>query len=351
MLLDVFWTGKVANIRRDRRLPLRGEVLVNEGDEVHPTDVVAEASVPGKFYMLDIAHGLDVDNNDAHQFLVRQPGEHLLEDDVIAQVDGAIPRLVRTPLSGRFAAFHQGHALLEIERRSIQVQAGMMGVVEAVIPEYGVIIRTNGLLVQGVWGNECIAEGELIVLEESWSNPLDVSMISEVENGQVIAAGQCLDVDTLTHLSKGGMGGLIVGSLAPGLISTAIMLPIPVIVLQGFGPLPPDTSILEMLKPHAGEKVCLHAALTNRLTGVRPELIIPQTDEVRTEELALWAKLSIGHRVRICSGIAHGQTGKVLAFVDEAPLFESGLKLPAVVVQLINGERINVPQQNLLILG
>lgn len=351
MLLDVVRIGTGLKIRRERRLSLPGEVLVNEGEELSPQDVVAEVSLPGKFYLLDIADGLDVEVDDAHQFLVRQPGENLMEDDVVAHFEGTIPRLVRTPLPGRFVAYHQGHALLEIERDTIQVHAGMMGVVEAVIPEYGAIITTTGVLVQGVWGNGQIAASELSVLEASWSAPLDGSMIAETDDGRVIAAGQCLDGETLTQLSDGGMVGLIVGSLAPDLIPAALALAVPIIVLQGFGPLPTDPSILDMLKPLDGEMVSVHAAETNRLTGVRPEVIIPQLGEAKDDDLGFRAELGIGHRVRVFSGQDKGRAGKVLAFVDEPPLFESGLQLPAVVVQLNNGERINTPQQNLVILG
>ena len=351
MFLDVVMTGSVSKIRRERRLPLHGEVLVNEGQEVHPEDLVAEASLPGKLCLVDIARGLDVDTCDAHQFLVRQPGEYLLEEDVIAQVEGAFHRLVRAPISGRFAAFHQGHALLEIGRDTIQVQAGMIGVVEGVIPEYGAIIATNGLLVQGVWGNGRIGSGGLNVVEAAWSAPLNASMFNEAEKGQVLAAGQCSDADTLAHLGELGLAGLIAGSLAPDLIPAVMALSIPIIVLQGFGPLPTDKSLFEILNPLAGEVVCIHAAPTNRLTGVRPEVIIPQPGEAVSEDPGPRNELRIGQRVRLCSGKANGQTGKVLAFVDDRPFFESGLQLPAVVVELNDGERITVPQQNLVILA
>jgi hypothetical protein len=244
MLLDVVKTGSVSKIRRERRLPLPGEVLVNEGQEVRPEDLIAEASLPGKFYLVDIARGLDVDPRDTQHFLVREPGEYLMEDDVIAQIGGAFQRLVRAPLSGRFAAFHQGHALLEIGQETLNVQAGIIGVVEAVIPEYGAIIATRGLLVQGFWGNGRMGSGGLNVVESAWSAPLNVSMLNKAEQGQVLAVGQCLDADVLSHLGELGLAGLIAGSFATDLIPAAMALSIPIIVLQGFGPLSTDNSLL-----------------------------------------------------------------------------------------------------------
>jgi hypothetical protein len=144
---------------------------------------------------------------------------------------------------------------------------------------------------------------------------------------------------------------LITGSLAPDLIATAIALSIPIIVLQGFGPLPTDKSLFTKFNPLVGEVVCINAAPTNRLTGDRPEVIIPQPGEAVADHPAPRGEVHIGQRVRLCSGKANGQPGKVLAFVDDPPLFESGLQLPALVIELDDGERITTPQQNLVILS
>lgn len=351
MLLDVVRIGSKSRIRRERRLPIPGEILVNEGQEVQAEDLIAEASLPGEFYLVDVARGLDVDIRGVQHFLVRQPGEYLMEDDVIAQVGGALPRLVRAPLSGRFAALHQGQALLEIGRETIQLQAGLMGIIESVIPEYGAVIATNGLLIQGCWGNGRIGSGGLTVLEASWSTSEDLSMLDDAEAGQVLATARCSDADTLAQLTQQGWAGVIAGSIAPDLIPAALALPMPIIVVQGFGSLPVDPSLLNLLISHVGEKVSIHAAPANRLTGERPEVIIPVPDGVVAEEPGQRGELRIGQQVRLCSGKAKGRAGKVLGFLDEAHLFESGLRLSAVVVALSDGKRIIAPQQNLVILS
>ena len=357
MLLDVIRTGLVVNIRRERRLPLRGEVLVNVGQEVRSEDVVAEAHLPEKLFMIDLARGLDIDRMDVQHCLVRQPGEFLLEDDALAQDEGAFPRVVRTPVAGKFVAIHQGQAVLEVAQEKIQVQACLPGVVEAVLPEYGAIVSTAGFLVQGVWGNGWFGEGQLMIIEESWSDPLDKSMVVESENGQVVIAGQCLDKAALISVVEAGYAGLITGTLAPELISTASKVStMPIVVLQGFGRMPVDRTYLDLFKLYKGELVCLHAAAANRLDGVRPEVIVPQPGDYESVESGVLKEIAIGRRVRVYSGLATGQSGNVLAFVDEPPLFESGffesgLRFPAVVVELDNGERITVPQQNLVILG
>lgn len=351
MLLDVVRMGMHANLKRERRLPMRGEVVVHEGQAVQPEDLVAEAHLPGELFLVDVCHALDVDWVDVHHCLVRQPGENLLEDDVIAQDGGAFPRVVRTPVAGRFAALHQGLAVIEVGQETFQVSACLPGVVEAVIPEYGAVIASKGFLVQGVWGNAGVGDGALTIIEETWSTPLTTAMLAEVEDGQVVVSGQVFDADVLNHLAEAGVAGLITGVMTPGLITAAARHALPIMVLQGFGSLPADRAYLELLEPYIGERVYVHADAVNRLDGTRPELIVPQTGEIEVAESKTLTAVGIGSRVRICSGKAQGQSGKVMAIVDEPPQFASGLSLPAVVVQVEDGERITVPQQNLVILG
>lgn len=351
MLVDVVRAGAVQDIQRIRRLPLAGEVLVFEGEQVQPNDVIAEASIPDKLFMLDIARGLGVDKSDVKRCLVRQPGEHLIEGDVIAQVDGAIPRLVRSPLSGQFTGIHQGYVLLEVGRDTLQVRAGMIGVVNAVIPEYGAILSTSGLLVQGGWGNGRIGFGKLRVLPETWSVPMDSSMLAAVDTEQVIAAGYCSSEEALAFLQASKPAGLILGTLAPRLASMAAMLPMPIILLQGWGICQPDPFFLELLEPHAGETACLQAGETDRIEGVRPEVIIPHDGDFEPDTLGIRAELSTGQRVGVFSGEGMEVVGEVVSLPEAPTLFESGLQLPAAVVQLKNGEQVTAPQQNLVVLS
>ncbi|MBW6465406.1 MAG: hypothetical protein K0B06_02760 [Brevefilum sp.] len=351
MLVDVYQAGLVKEIRRERRLNLPGKVLVNEGQQLEPSDAIAEAELTDQIYMVDIASSLGVEMLDVKHFLVRQPGEMLYEDDVIAQVEGAIPRLVRTPRPGKFAALHQGRAVLQVGCETIQVQAGMYGLVQSIIPEFGATLVTSGLLLQGVWGNGRMGVGELHILDGSWLAPVDAGMLSEVEGGQVVAAGQCLDAEVLDYLAEREIAGLIVESLAPGMMSEAALLPFPVVALQGFGSLPPAPFILELLKPHAGLMICVHAAGFDRLAGERPEAILSLPDGFEGGAMAHRMLLDVGQRVRVFSGEKLGQVGEVTALGDELVTFTSGQRLPAAIVRLGDGLQITVPQQNLVILG
>jgi hypothetical protein len=115
--------------------------------------------------------------------------------------------------------------------------------------------------------------------------------------------------------------------------------------------LPPAPFILELLKPHAGQVICVHAAGGDRLTGERPEAILSLPDGAEGGAMAHRMVLDVGQRVRVFSGEKLGQVGEVTALGEELATFTSGLQLPSAIVQLSDGQQITVPQQNLMILG
>jgi hypothetical protein len=350
MFVPVARACALTDIQRVRRLNLPGEVLVHEGQQVYPEDVVAEAVMPAKVVMVEIASSLGVDIIATKDLLVREPGEYLYEGDMIAQISGTLPRLVRSPVDGRFAGLHQGKAVFEVGHRTIQVQAGMMGVVQSVLPEYGAVLSTRGLLLQGVWGNGAVGMGDLRMIKASWSRPLGAAMLAEVGQGELIAAGSCDDAEVLAKLAAMGSAGLILGLLAPGLIQTARVLSIPIIAVQGFGLGQSDLSLLDLLKPHSGAPVSLNACEADHLTGGRPEAIISMDAEAGARVLGVREALQVGQRVRVFSEPAWGLTGEVSALPEGLTLFESGVQQPAAVIKLNNGEEMTVPRQNLVII-
>ncbi|NLN69703.1 MAG: hypothetical protein GX142_02810 [Chloroflexi bacterium] len=351
MLLPVVRASALMEIQRIRRLKYPGEVLVYEGQQVLPDDVIAETLVPARIIMVDIADRLGVDPLAVRACLVREPGEYLHEGDILAQITDTLSRLVRAPLNGRFTGLHQGKAVFEIEHRSIQVKAGMTGVVQTIFPGHGAVISASGFLLQGLWGNEAIGMGELQNLEVSWSRPLTPDMLSGRGEGMVIAAGSCMDAETLRWFGTRSSGGLIIGWMPPDLLTVANAMPVPIILMQGFGVGQPDSSLLNWLRPHAGKSVCLNASAVDAHTGMRPEALIPASGEARPDALGVQQALAVGQKVRVFAGGHWGITGAVLALPEGDLLFESGLAQPAAVVQLDLGEEITVPQQNLVILA
>ncbi len=352
MIADVIRCASVMTIRRVRQLPFPGEVLVHEGEHVGPDDIIARADLPGEVLSLDFARGLGVQAEEAHRYLVRDVGEEVVQDDVIAESEEKTPRLFRTPVSGRIVASYQGRVTLETGTKELRIRAGMIGTIDAVIPEYGAVVSVRGSLVQGLWGNDKIGQGQLHVWNKALMKPLQPSKMTPLAPGALLAAGQCLHVDVLVRAAEKELAGLILGSLAPELIPAVKALAMPVIVLQGFGPMSLDQDLFSSLKIREGVIACVNATAVDAYAGERPEVIIPNIEQEKdtAHELGFRVTLQIGQQVRVMSGSAVGQTGVLVALSTKRIRFESGLESFSAVIRLVNGDTIQVPCQNLVII-
>lgn len=350
MINDVVRIAPVIDIHRVHRLPFPGRVLVNVGTSVHPGDPIAEAVIPSDVIKLDLAKGLGISSSEVPACLIRESGEYLQQNDVIAQSEGPLPRLVRAPVEGKFLQCYNGVVFLATGKSTLRLNARMAGVVKAVLPEYGVIINCQGSLIQGVWGNGGMGEGVLKVIEASFETPLEGSMLDTLAPGQVLAAGSCLQGDVLAAIEQRDLAGLVLEILSLDLISVAKELPFPVIVLSGFGLSSLNTVSFELLKSRKGACVSVNAWQTDLFEGKRPEVIIPDGEGEPEEDYGFRKGIAVGHKIRVLSGPAAGQLGEVLALSDGLTQFESGLAFHSALIQLERGDQVCVPQQNVLII-
>jgi len=126
---------------------------------------------------------------------------------------------------------------------------------------------------------------------------------------------------------------------------------VPVVVLQGYTPNPPDTFTMGMFMAHQGKIVMVDAQQRDEFYGRYPEVIIPQEKENFVEDAPLRSRLSIGQEVRIYSGSASGRTGIVTEILETPQPFSSGMSASAALIYLESDEEVLVPCKNLLILN
>jgi hypothetical protein len=137
--------------------------------------------------------------------------------------------------------------------------------------------------------------------------------------------------------------------MAPELIAMAAVMPTPILVVQGFGDRQPDESLLGGLTPYAEKSVSVNAGEFDPLTGMRPEAIIHLSDEGFESGFSVQQELKVGLIVRVFAEGSWGKVGEVLDLPEGDTDFESGVTQPAAVVMLNDGQKITVPQQNLII--
>lgn len=345
-MVDVLQISKHVLIQRTRRLPLAGRVLVAVGDAVQVGDVLAEASLPAGVITLAVDRGLGISAEEADECALRKPGDALREGDLLAQCEGTLTRVVRAPADGRLIDFSHGKAVIATKELKVTVQAGMPGVVEDIYPEFGVKIRAEGSLIQGEWGSGDICEGPLRVLDSLEAEEEEL----EFTSGEILVIPVVDNAEVFNRMSEYELAGLVTFWLSPALKQTAQDSGIPILVVYGFGTGEVDPWAWELLQGCQGKLASLNAAFTLDRFGERPELVIPGEGKNPESAMAPQALLAVGQRVRILTGVAMGQVGRVRA-LEEPLMFESGFAFPTATVELASGAKVQVPQQDLVILG
>lgn len=95
--------SRVRLIRKVRRLPLAGEVLVSVGDRVEPDTIVARiAQRPGIPWVIPVASHLGVPNEDLRKYLVKSEGDLVRAQEALAVIERLSGRKeYLSPVEGR----------------------------------------------------------------------------------------------------------------------------------------------------------------------------------------------------------------------------------------------------------
>jgi len=351
MLAPVTHILPLTTVRRERLLPVPGHVLARLEQKVAPSDVVAEANFGQEHVLLDVARLLRVTPEATKTMIVCKVGDAVAASQVIAQNKGLIPQVVKAPGAGKVILVGGGQVLLEIGETSIELHAGMPGLVNRLIAERGVEITFSGGLVQGVWGNGRVDTGLLLPLLENPEDSLTSGKMDVSQRGSIILGGYCNDPAALETAAELPARGLILGCMSPLLLPQAAQLPFPVMVIDGFSHNPLNGAAYKLLTTNAKREVTINAEAFDRYSGTRPELFItlpvaqepPATREVET--------FAPNQPVRLIRAPHAGAVGTLLSLRPGLSVVPSGLRVPGAEVKLESGEQVIVPLANLEVLG
>lgn len=367
-------------VRRERRLPVPGRVLVSAGQRVEPSEVVAETTLTAEPVSIDIASDLAVSPSSVAKRLLVNIGAQVEKGQVLAQRGGIGTRISRSPVAGTFTSYDPatGFGLITMPTEPVSLQAHLKGIVTDVIPHYGAIIETPAILVRGIFGVGGEQHGVLKVITVGNDEPITADRIDARVTYAVVLGGSDVTADALRRMVALGARGLIVGSIrasemadflgyppgdtswrlgasvlgsngwvfpppAPGPMAT-VPPDFSVIVIEGFGTAPMCQRIFELLAAYDGQEVAIDA--TTRLRGglARPEIIVPlaRTTPVKWLEES-GPKLAMGTNVRLLSPSYLGQSGQVVSLPVGPRAAPSGVVAPVVDVTLGSGQRLRVP--------
>lgn len=351
MLAPVTHVLPLTTIIRERLLPVAGKVTAHVNQRVNPTDVIAEATFAREHVLLDVARTFGLSATAADRLIKVREGDRLTANALVAEAGGLIPRSIRAPRAGRVMVAGSGQVLMEVGDTRVELRAGLPGVVTQVIAEHGVVIRTAGALVQGVWGNGRIDNGLMVSLLEKPDDVLSAERLDVSLRGSVILGGHVRDVETLKAAAELPVRGLIISSLLSSLIANAYQMRYPILVLEGFGAIPMNSAAFKLLTTSNKREATVNAEHFDRYSGNRPEVIIPLPISNEPPEPSKYESFAVGQQIRMRRPPNVGMIGAISNLPAGLSILPSGLRAVAAEVKLENGESMLVPLVNLEVVG
>jgi pyruvate/2-oxoglutarate dehydrogenase complex dihydrolipoamide acyltransferase (E2) component len=357
-------------ILKTRRLPIKGEVLVQEGDLVQPDTVVARALLPGILQTVRVAQMLGIEPKQIHSALKVKEGDTVEKDQVIAETKGFLGLfrgVAKSPVAGTVELISEvtGHVGVRQPPTVIDVNAYVQGRVVKVLPQEGAVIETQGALIQGIFGVGGERRGTLRVLVSSPNETLTAQHIPDDVAGQILVGGAAVEADAITRAAERGAVGIVAGGIRDTdlirylgrdigvAITGSEDIPLSIIVTEGFGAIQMASRTFRLLKSLEGKTASINGATQIRAGVIRPEIIVPLENPTRLPESppAREAQtLDIGSAVRIIREPYFGRLGTVVELPPELMEIESGTHARVLKAKLDDGTVAVVPRANVEII-
>ena len=354
-----------ATIRKERLLPIAGQVLAKAGARVRAEDVVARAELPGDVATVNVVNLLGIAAGEVPQYMLKGEGDTVERDEVIAETRPWIKWFkssVRSPVAGTIETVSPitGQVILRLAPRPVELTAYINGTVVEVHEREGVTIETQGAFVQGIFGVGGETHGELAVAADRGDSLIGPSDLSDSLAGKVVVAGSLVTGEVYERASAIGIAGLVCGGfhdrdlrrllgydLGVAITGHEDIQPI-LIITEGFGLIAMAEATFELLRAHEGQLASANGATQIRAGVLRPEIIIPSLDAPPqgAQEEAAKVGLTQGTNVRIIREPGFGRIGSVKRLPPGTEVIETEARVRVVEVQFPNGETSIVPRAN-----
>ena len=360
--------SKGMTIRKERRLPLEGEVLVGVGDNVRADEVVAKADLPGNVQLVNIANLLSVPANDVDEYTTKKVGEGIEKDEILAEtkgIFGLFKSQARSPISGTVENISNvtGQVILREPPIPVEVRAYVDGSVTDIAGNDGVTVEAYGTYIQGIFGIGGETLGTLEVVVSSPDAPLTSDLIQPEHRDKILVGGSIVSHDAIQAAIRGGVRGLIVGGIDDKdlrellgyelgvAITGSEDIGITLVVTEGFGKIRMADRTFDLLKERQGLKTSINGTTQIRAGVVRPEIVVPfESSEHLVEDAVIAGKLEIDTPIRVIREPYFGNLGRVTALPVELQQLETGAKVRILEIELEDGAHITLPRANVEII-
>lgn len=197
-------------------LPEGFSPLVSVGDTVTPGQTIAQKATP-KDEVVNILQGLRISRSQAKKMLKKGPGERINPGDIIAvkkNLFGKVTATITSSISGEILRYERDTGNLIVrtdqEASSLELISPVAGTI-SLCNNREIVIETEDALVSGGVSLGTTGEGDLSILEESFSDNGTESILFYLDNRAVekIVLVQTLTRDILTKGDSIGVAGFL----------------------------------------------------------------------------------------------------------------------------------------------
>ncbi len=351
--------------RKERRLPLKGDVLVSVGDEVKAEDVVARTELPGNVQTMNVANKLSVLPEDIERHMTVKLGEWADEGEVIAETRtffGLFKSQCKMPVGGTIESVSSitGQVIIREKAIPVEVNAFVDGKVVEVFQDEGVLVETAASFVQGIFGVGGETHGPMKVAASAPDEVLRVEQITPDMEGSVVLGGSLVTIDVINRAREVGVSAIIAGGMGDSdlrnllgydlgvAITGSEEIGLTIVVTEGFGRMTMAEKTFNLLKSKDGMKTSVSGATQIRAGVIRPEVVIPLDGAAGTIEDIKESSsgLTVGTPVRVIREPYFGAIGKVTALPPELQVLKSEAKVRVLEVEFDDGSRAVIPRAN-----
>lgn len=353
-------------LRRERKLPLAGDVLVKVGQKVEAETCVARTELPGNVQTVNAANILGVLPEDVPDCLVKPIGSALKKGEAFAESKsffGLFKSKCAAPVDSTLESISTvtGQAILREPPIPVEVDAYVDGTVVEVHPRQGVTVETRGSFIQGIFGIGGETVGTLHVCVDGPGDVLTEAKIGDDVRGKILVGGSHVSTKVLRVAIQKGAKAVVVGGFDDHdlreflgydlgvAITGSEEKGITLVVTEGFGEIPMAGRTFELLKQCEGKKASVSGATQIRAGVLRPEIVVPH-DAASVSgadgDGGGHAGLELGSVIRVIREPFFGRLGKVVSLPPELMALETEAKVRVLEVDFGNGSKTLLPRAN-----
>jgi hypothetical protein len=318
---------------------------------------------------MKMAEKLGVEPRDLSSAFKLKAGDPVTKGEIIAETKG-IFGLGKAKILAEYTGIIEtisdvtGSVIIREPGIVVGIKAYIEGKISDIVPEEGAVVETRCAMVQGIFGVGGERHGSIRVAVASPSEILEAKHILDSDKGRILVGGSGLTFETLERASKVGIAGIIAGGIKDHdlmkflgydigvAITGQEAMSFSVLVTEGFGFLPMAQRTFELLTSLNGKSASLNGATQIRAGVIRPEVIIPKSDEdVHNLSSTEVFELKQGTSIRVIREPYFGMLGSVTALPAQLVTLESGTQVRVLEATLADGRQVTVPRANVEIIA